>query len=1377
MTTAESNISQNTNAITSKVSKTEVYNYGYKTNLSPFFDETPYTTDSGYWVEILNPNTTFTATYLGDGWCRIQRESGYASSWFYFTPKNSSFVTEDTLYTFLIEFKNINSSESFDLYTNNSQLSANTINLLNGFSNWSIAPGNYLFKRFTIRSQSEFPSSITNLISFRFASTNKRATDFAIRISLYEGEYYGPYCPMYSTYTEMKQTQSDITTIINSVNDTQTLIRQYDLGVLVSKTNQSIGALVNANGNFQIWEMNWNNGTPNVQGSSPVASFGQNIFLGKATQGQVVIRPNSFEIRDPSNSSSSSGSPFFMIQDLRDIDTQTKTFTRLFFFYYSEMINTSELEIKVEFPIYEVISVHLVINSSPSIYQSNVEYSISTEDSKVILIPTSQSIIQEKIEERSGAYIYIIYSSKDPLIKTLRFGSAYSTGDVSGAMSVSFGSSLRTTGNFSFGQGKFIQALGDYSYATGYNIYTKGDYSHAEGLSVATTGKASHAEGSGTIASGDYSHAEGFGILTESLVGGVGTVFHTEEATTASGNYSHAEGNATTASGESSHSEGGTTTASGNYSHAEGNATTASGESSHAEGSNTIAATANSHAGGSNTTTYQPNQTVIGQYNVIDTNSSVQKLFVIGNGDSNLRSDGLWVTSSGDLYVSGNIYDNEGILSNSLIPHDIAIKSSSIDRSYPTSSNSQENNRKIIFTDTNDKSLAQILITQKIIKNATNFVSFKISAFNETTDETEVQNNLELRVNKDGTRSVYVSDKSAWLTGIGAAAASHTHDYLPTSGGIVTGNIQITGSQFIAKSNNITSRTAVTSGTNGNSSYRFFDSGGTELGMINARFIKGGVQGVQMYTTRKVETIDKYNALALYLDASGNPTVTVTDPLAWRNALGINDYYLPLAGGTVTGDIVLKDPVIDRDAAVPTANQIGGVVQFQDKDGERLGQVEIDRLKSGLTQLRIGAFSENGGTEDQTWLDLQSDPDGDLDCITTGKTLILSKVKDLSGTADNRPALIVGGSPSQAHIEIDANEIQAKSNATTVAVLNLNTDGGGVNMGGGLTTHGIITAMDANIVQKRTTMDTTASSLSANAYSTFGTQDENGKYAGYISIYQTTSGDCRTSLASRRHNNNADFENVLILGTTPTGTRTVTVSAPAEWRTAIGAAASSHSHSYLPLSGGTVTGAVHYDSSNITFGTTPSSNTNGTANINFRDSKDVQVGYINTRFLSDGRTGLDIGVSRPVGSSTVYNAMDLLIDANGNRSVSVSDAAAWRSAIGAMPSTKTESSSASIFTVGSNVTVTSVYHVKTANVFTFTLQVKTTAKFTSGATNDLGYFASGYRPYGASFNAQTGNPQQGDGAWITTGGTVKYKAPHDIASGSTLYVSATYVVA
>ena len=66
---------------------------------------------------------------------------------------------------------------------------------------------------------------------------------------------------------------------------------------------------------------------------------------------------------------------------------------------------------------------------------------------------------------------------------------------------------------------------------------------------------------------------------------------------------------------------------------------------------------------------------------------------------------------------------------------------------------------------------------------------------------------------------------------------------------------------------------------------------------------------------------------------------------------------------------------------------------------------------------------------------------------TVSGTLILSKQQDLSGTANNKPALIVGGTDTQPHIEIDANEIQAKNNGTTTAVLYLNYDGGNVQFG------------------------------------------------------------------------------------------------------------------------------------------------------------------------------------------------------------------------------------------------------------------------------------------------------------------------------------------
>lgn len=57
-------------------------------------------------------------------------------------------------------------------------------------------------------------------------------------------------------------------------------------------------------------------------------------------------------------------------------------------------------------------------------------------------------------------------------------------------------------------------------------------------------------------------------------------------------------------------------------------------------------------------------------------------------------------------------------------------------------------------------------------------------------------------------------------------------------------------------------------------------------------------------------------------------------------------------------------------------------------------------------------------------------------------TLVLSKTTDLSGTANNSPALIVGGAATSSHMEFDNNEIQAKASGTTVNNIYIQPDGG-----------------------------------------------------------------------------------------------------------------------------------------------------------------------------------------------------------------------------------------------------------------------------------------------------------------------------------------------
>ena len=162
--------------------------------------------------------------------------------------------------------------------------------------------------------------------------------------------------------------------------------------------------------------------------------------------------------------------------------------------------------------------------------------------------------------------------------------------------------------------------------------------------------------GPGTDSGGGTSDAPYYTLGTRDIGSTVGNYSVSEGmTTTASGYASHAEGENATASAAGSHAEGYGTSASKSYAHAEGMLTTSSGQASHAEGASTTARGNYSHAGGSNTTASRKSQTVIGEYNVIESGSALTRgtyAFKIGNGASGSPSDALTVDWSGDVCLA-----------------------------------------------------------------------------------------------------------------------------------------------------------------------------------------------------------------------------------------------------------------------------------------------------------------------------------------------------------------------------------------------------------------------------------------------------------------------------------------------------------------------------------------------------------------------------------------------------------------------------------------------------------------------------------------------------------------------------------------------------
>ena len=286
--------------------------------------------------------------------------------------------------------------------------------------------------------------------------------------------------------------------------------------------------------------------------------------------------------------------------------------------------------------------------------------------------------------------------------------------DASGNYSHAEGSGTIASGNYSHAEGSGTIASGGCSHAEGIITNASGASSHAEGDTTVASGDYSHAEGYHTTANhksqnvfgehnildsnvaaatarGTYVEIVGNGtsstrsnartldwngneILAGKLTVGVGPTNNMDVATKQYTDTAIANGNfmvksvdyvtagqlSGTTLGTKATAEGYQTTATANYSHAEGNHTTASGIDSHAEGLYTTASGSYSHAEGVHTTAQRRSQHVFGEYNVLDatgsnTSNKGSYVEIVGNGDSNARSNARTLDWSGNETLAGKL--------------------------------------------------------------------------------------------------------------------------------------------------------------------------------------------------------------------------------------------------------------------------------------------------------------------------------------------------------------------------------------------------------------------------------------------------------------------------------------------------------------------------------------------------------------------------------------------------------------------------------------------------------------------------------------------------------------------------------------------------
>lgn len=184
-------------------------------NLTPFFSHgRPESgTSDDYWKQL-------TSQYqpLEDGWCHFECDNSQGSSNVrtYYRIKSQDFVEPSTEYTFLIEFRNVQSISEQNFYASIASTSAGYIAPWSSSVFTKLEDGSY-YK--SVTTKDDF-ADVDCLTYGRYQVKAGETASFDVRVSLYKGNYSGEYIPPRSILaTSVSFTKTDQLDVVLEVDD------------------------------------------------------------------------------------------------------------------------------------------------------------------------------------------------------------------------------------------------------------------------------------------------------------------------------------------------------------------------------------------------------------------------------------------------------------------------------------------------------------------------------------------------------------------------------------------------------------------------------------------------------------------------------------------------------------------------------------------------------------------------------------------------------------------------------------------------------------------------------------------------------------------------------------------------------------------------------------------------------------------------------------------------------------------------------------------------------------------------------------------------------------------------------------------------------